>query len=165
MDKAIQILEHEVDNPALGLPDSIFYYISKTTPLVNVDLLIKDHRGRTLLSWRDDKYCGKGWHIPGGIIRFKETFEERIRRVAETELGIAGTVIEFDSEPMAINQIINSRRNIRGHFISLLYRCSVPEDDIPVNRNAGLMRSGDLKWHEFCPLNLIKVHKIYEKHI
>jgi hypothetical protein len=80
---AISVLVKRVPDPSRGLPEEIFYYISRTTPLINVDLLIKDEKGRTLLSWRDDAYAGKGWHVPGGIVRFKESLETRIRRVAE----------------------------------------------------------------------------------
>ena len=78
----------------MGLPDEVFYYISRTTPLVNVDLLIKDENGRTLLSWRNDRYAGKGWHVPGGIVRFKETLETRVQKVAEIEVGVN---ISFES--------------------------------------------------------------------
>ena len=52
------------------------------TPLVNVDLLIKDS-GRTLLTWRDDEFYGPGWHIPGGILGFKERALDRLAKVAE----------------------------------------------------------------------------------
>ena len=51
---AIDVLDRSVTDPGLGLPDEVFYYISRTTPLVNVDLLIKDEIGRVLLAWRDD---------------------------------------------------------------------------------------------------------------
>lgn len=70
---AIGILDKQAPNPSSGLPDELFFYISRVTPMVNVDLLIKDEDGRTLLSWRNDQYAGKGWHLPGGIVRFKET--------------------------------------------------------------------------------------------
>ena len=52
---------------AIGLPEELFLYVSSITPLVNVDLLIKDDRGRALLTWRDDSYYGPDWHVPGGI--------------------------------------------------------------------------------------------------
>ena len=68
---AIKCLKQEVPNPSKGLPDDLFYYISSTTPIINVDLLIKDEKECALLAWRDDQYAGKGWHVPGGIIRFK----------------------------------------------------------------------------------------------
>lgn len=42
--------------------------------MVNVDLLIKNvSSNETLLTWREDEYYGPGWHVPGGIVRFKET--------------------------------------------------------------------------------------------
>ena len=55
---AVQILVDAVPDPNTGLPDEIFYYISRTTPFINVDLLIKDAQGRTLLAWRDDEHAG-----------------------------------------------------------------------------------------------------------
>ena len=78
--EAIKFLKQNVPNPSKGLPEDLFYYISSTTPLINVDLLIKDENGRTLLAWRNDQYIDrKGWHIPGGIVRYKETIEKRKR--------------------------------------------------------------------------------------
>ena len=86
--EAIAILDKETVNPQAGLPDEVFRFVSRITPLVNIDLLIKDDSGRTLLSWRDDRYSGTGWHLPGGIIRFKEAMETRVKKVMESEIGI-----------------------------------------------------------------------------
>ena len=117
--EAIAILDKKIVNPQAGLPDEVFRFVSRTTPLVNVDLLIKDDSGRTLLSWRDDRYSRTGWHLPGGIIRFKETLGTRVKKVAELEIGVE---IKFDPSPIAINQIINEH-DTRSHFISILYKC------------------------------------------
>jgi ADP-ribose pyrophosphatase YjhB (NUDIX family) len=154
----IAVLDKEVENPSLGLPDELFYYVSRITPLVNVDLLIKDEIGRTLLSWRDDQYCGKGWHIPGGIVRFKENFEERIKKVAETEIGAD---IQFNPAPIAINELIIPERDIRSHFVSLLYKCFLPGTFIPENNGLSHKDIGYLEWHDSCPDNLIKFHQKY----
>jgi colanic acid biosynthesis protein WcaH len=154
----ITVLDEEVKNPSAGLPDEVFYYISRITPLVNVDLLIKDEDGRTLLSWRDDQYCGTGWHIPGGIVRFKETFEERIKKVAETEIRAD---IQFDPTPIAVNELIIPERDIRSHFVSLLYKCFLPCTFIPENNGLSRKDIGYLKWHDSCPDNLIKFHQKY----
>jgi colanic acid biosynthesis protein WcaH len=159
---AIAVLDKQVPNPQAGLPDEVFFYISRTTPLVNVDLLIKDEFGRTLLSWRDDQYVGKGWHLPGGIIRFKETLETRVKKVAESEIGAD---IDFDPNPLAINQIIYPDRKIRAHFISLLYKCFLSSTFVPQNKELSMGDNGYFMWHNFCPDNLIEVHKIYRKYI
>lgn len=159
--EAIKLLDKHIPNPSLGLPDELFFFVSRMTPMVNVDLLIKDEKGRILLSWRDYKYDGTGWHVPGGIVRFKENLETRILKVAEEEIGAK---VEFDPVPIAINQII-CNHNTRGHFISMLYNCFLSSKFVP--KNIGLKKEdiGYLKWHSSCPINLIKVHEIYRKYM
>jgi colanic acid biosynthesis protein WcaH len=159
---AIAVLEKEVTNPSAGLPDDLFYYISRVTPLVNVDLLIKDEKGCILLSWRDDSFSGRGWHVPGGIVRFKETFEERVKKVAETEIGYP---IDFDPTPIAINQLIYPEFKSRNHFISVLYKCFIPGTFVPKNAGLSDKDKGYLKWHDKCPDNIISGHRMYRKYI
>ncbi len=160
--EAINLLVRQVPNPSAGLPDEVFYYVSRTTPLVNVDLLVKDENGRTLLSWRSDQYAGTGWHVPGGIVRFKETLETRIQHVALAELGAAVT---FEPLPIAVNEMINPDRDIRGHFISFLYRCCLPSSFVPQNEGRTKHDPGYLMWHALCPDNLIRFHEVYRPYI
>ncbi|MFA6280892.1 MAG: NUDIX domain-containing protein [Candidatus Omnitrophota bacterium] len=160
--KAIAVLSKKAPKPELGLPQELFYYISKTTPLVNVDLLIKDERGRILLAWRDDEHCGKGWHVPGGIVRFKETIEARIKKVAKTEIG---TSISFEKVPLAIIQLIHPELKVRSHFISILYKCFVSGKFVPKNEGLSEKDPGYLKWHDNCPKNILKFHKLYRKYM
>ncbi len=162
LEEAVSILDAAVPDPSSGLPDAVFEYVSRTTPLVNVDLLIKDEHGRTLLAWRDDPYAGTGWHVPGGIVRFKEAREARVLKVAETEIGAA---IRFGSEPIAVNELIHRERGIRGHFISFLYRCFLSREFDPSVRGISPGKAGYLDWHGRCPEDLIRVHEIYRKYI
>jgi len=159
---AIETLERWGAKKADGLPEELFLYISRTTPLVNVDLLIKDENDRTLLAWRDDQYAGVGWHVPGGIVRFKETLETRIEKVAQSEIG---TSVEFDDQPIAINEIILRERDTRGHFISLLYRCSLLGKFSPENNHRTSKDPGYLRWHNSCPIDLLKWHQIYRDYL
>ena len=158
----IKKLESFIKNPKKGLPEEIFLFVSRLTPLVNVDLLIKDEKGRTLLSWRDDQYCGRGWHVPGGIVRVKEKLETRILKVAKEEIGT--TNIKFNPIPIAVNQLI-CQRNDRGHFISILYKCFLPSTFIPKNKGLTNKDVGYLRWHKNCPKDLLKMQEIYKKYI
>lgn len=160
INEAIKFLEKQIVNPSVGLPEKIFLFISKIVPMVNVDLLIKDENGRTLLSWRDDM-CGTGWHLPGGIVRFKENLKKRVQKVAETEIG---TAVEFEPKPIATNEMI-LKQKIRGHFISFLYKCFLSSKYVLKNKGLKETDAGYLKWHDSCPVNLIKVHDIYRKYI
>ena len=74
MPKVNKTLSNE-KNPTKGLSEETFLLISQLTPMVNVELLIQDKNKGTLLTWRHDKFYGPAWHLPGGIIRFKELEE------------------------------------------------------------------------------------------
>jgi len=159
--EAIAFLDRQIPNPSLGLPEEVFLFISRMSPMVNVDLLIKDENTRTLLAWRDDEFSGAGWHVPGGIIRFKEYMKARIQKVAETEIG---AVVEFEPVPIAVNEIILDQ-NTRGHFISFLYKCFLSSKYVPENKGLTDKDNGYLKWHDSCPKNLVNVHEMYRKYI
>jgi len=116
----VEALEAAAGDPRRGLPEDIFLLLSRLTPLVSVDLLIRDDRGRTLLTWRDDEYYGAGWHVPGSIIRFKELAVDRIHACAREELG---AVVSCEPAPVLVAELIDTAERSRGHTISLLYRC------------------------------------------
>ena len=161
--KIINLLESSIKNPSKGLLKKVFFFVSRITPMISVDLLIKNEQNQTLLTWRDDVYYGLGWHIPGGIIRYKETISDRIKAVAKNELGAH---IKFKKEPLAVNEVIIPKRKNRGHSISLLYECALTS---PLDKNLkyekGIPKPGRWAWHNKCPKNIIPVHRMYKKFI
>ena len=159
--QAFAALDAWVADPAGGLPEEFFLFLSRFMPLVNVDLLIQDDRGRTLLTWRQDEVYGAGWHVPGGIIRYKETAEDRIRVTARRELGAE---VAFDPEPVAVEQGIDPDRRERGHFVSLVYRCRLlGSPDPALGYVEGQPQRDQWAWHEGCPPDLIAWQAAYRK--
>lgn len=157
LEQAFSDIRKNVSDPKAGLGESVFQFISTLTPMVNVDLWIKNAAGEVLLTWRSDDFYGPGWHIPGGILRFKEEFAKRVTAVAKQELG---TTVNFDNSPKVIQQVMHSDRDIRGHFVSLLFDCSL--NDPPDDRKqyvVGRPQHGQWSWHDHPPASLIKVHK------
>jgi len=159
--QAFETLDTWVPNPNGGVPEEFFRFLSRFTPIVNVDLLIQDEQRRTLLTWREDDIYGAGWHIPGGIIRYRETAADAIRATALRELG---TDAGFDAEPLTMIQAIEPVRRERGHFISLLYRCRLLGAPAPaLAYSAGQPRRDQWAWHETCPPDLIAVQAEYRR--
>ena len=161
MAKTIHDLESFVDDPHIGLPEPIFRFISRIAPLVNVDLLIKDDSDRTLLTWRDDGYSPLGWHVPGGIVRFKETLAGRTKAVARIE---PGAEVAYDPIPLTMKETIHPSRKERGHFLSLLYSCrlaSQPNEDIRCRDNTP--NRDQWKWYQGCPRNILDVREVYRE--
>lgn len=161
---AIEFLESRTGDARSGLPEDLFLFVTRLTPMVCVDLLIKDTDGRTLLTWREDVYSPPGWHIPGGIIRYKEPAGQRIAAVARTELGAE---VGFEPQPLAISEIIHPQRKTRGHFVALLYRCFLrgPLDEELRFPGGETPRPNQWAWHERCPADLLDVHSIYRDFI
>jgi colanic acid biosynthesis protein WcaH len=158
---AIQVLESWAPDPNRGLPEPLFLLVSKLTPMINVDLVIADDQHRTLLTWRSDDLHGSGWHIPGGIIRYQETMEARIRATARAELGAR---LEFDPAPIAIEQLILPNRYARGHMISIAFRCRLVDSPDPKLRyEGGDPEAGQWAWHLQCPSELIEVQTCYRR--
>ncbi len=159
----IALLEAKAGNPAKGLPEDVFLFASRLVPLINVDLLIKNRTGQTLLAWRDDGCWRPGWHIPGGVIRFRETASDRIRAVAKLELG---ATVNFEKAPLLITEFILPPKKSRSHFISLLYRCSLSGGlDKKRMYRSGDPKPGEWAWHSVCPHNLLSAHCVYRKYI
>ena len=139
----------------MDLPNHLFHYISSITPLVSVELIITTPSNLVILAWRDDGMYGPGWHLPGGVLRHKESLIDRIRYVALHECSIES----FSScDFLQVNQVMNPERDIRGHFISLLFHLTI--DYTPGNINTSFS-NGSLGLFSSAPNNLISQHLIY----
>ena len=159
--KNIDLLESFVQDPSKGLPEDVFLFVTRITVMINVDLLIKNENNQTLLTWRDDSYYSPGWHVPGGIIRYKENIVDRVMAVAKNELGAE---VNFNPVPIAINEVIHETRKNRGHFISILYRCGlVSQPNQSLRCKGALPNKNEWQWHNACPDNMISVHEMYRE--
>jgi ADP-ribose pyrophosphatase YjhB (NUDIX family) len=156
----ISALESTLGDARLGLPEEVFRFVSRITPLINVDLLIQDDHSRTLLTWRDDEFYGPGWHVPGGIIRYKESSADRLRACAREELGAD---VAFEPGPLLVAESIRGKKT-RGHHISLLFRCRLLSPPDEAKRAASdRPSSGQWRWHERCPPDLLEAQHEYAR--
>jgi ADP-ribose pyrophosphatase YjhB (NUDIX family) len=139
----------------VGIGKTLFESISRLTPAVSVELIIKSQDQRSsLLTWRDDELYGPGWHVPGGVVRFKETLTARVEKVLKNEVAASASKIEG---PIGFHEIFNEKRDKRGHFICFVYKV-ILVDDPPFRTKAqdGVITSGSWRWFAKCPDNLIE---------
>ena len=163
INKCIKIIENSIKDPTKGLPEDIFLFLTRLSPLINVDLLIKNPQNQTLLTWRQaGESYGPGWHVPGGIIRYKESMYERIEKVAQLEFGAK---IHYEKTPILVNEIIRCpERKNRGHFISFLFDCQlISQLDEQLHHSVGEPQSEEWMWHKECPVDIIPVHLMYKE--
>lgn len=150
-----------------GLGTELFHFVSSLTPIVNVDLLVYNSKGQFLLAMRDDPHCGKGWHVPGGCVRFKETFDTRIREVAKKELNL--TEFTYGKEPMKVFEIMweKDQRKLeyedeRAHFVTMVYKCYAPDSYIIDNQDKKETDAGYIRWFDKLPDDLLEIQNCYK---
>jgi len=159
---ALEVVMNSISDPTAGLPEAVFRFVSGITPMVNVDLLILDPHQGVLLTWRPTGNYPAGWHLPGGIIRVKESFQNRVEQVARTELGVG---ISECIGPIDINQMIHPEAKTRVHFVSLLYRVTISETLDEKNRSRDVdPLGGQWAWHKKWPHDLYGPQSIYRRH-
>ncbi len=165
---AIDVLRKARFDARGGLPEDLFLLVSSLTPLPNVDLLIADEAGRLLLSRRNDQIFGKGWHIPGGCIRFGESMVQRVQATARAELGCE---VLCDPEPTAVCDVFrepNQEReypNERCHHLAILFRCKLPDGYVIDNHDLTEDDPGYLKWFSAIPDDMLNVHDVYSDYL
>lgn len=156
--------QHGID-PQKGLGEELFLAVSSLTPIVNIDLLVYNDRGQFLLTKRDDPHCGKGWHVPGGCVRFRESFDERIRKVAQAELGL--TAFTYNPEPIKVFEIFSTgerpiaNQNERAHFVTLVFRCKANTTYKIDNKDRKEDEAGYIKWFNKLPEDLLNIQYCY----
>ena len=69
------------------LSRELFLTVVASTPLVSIDLVVRDPGGRFLVGMRTNPPAQGFWFAPGGRIRKDETLDAAFRRITEAELG------------------------------------------------------------------------------
>ncbi|MCC6302652.1 MAG: GDP-mannose mannosyl hydrolase [Gammaproteobacteria bacterium] len=71
--------------PPLGREE--FSQVVRLTPLVSIDLVVRDAARRLLLGLRENRPARGFWFVPGGRIAKNERLEAAFRRISRMELG------------------------------------------------------------------------------
>ncbi len=69
------------------LSEDTFSTVIKSTPLVSIDLVVKNKQGHALLGRRLNKPAKDYWFVPGGRIQKDESLSDAFKRLTHDELG------------------------------------------------------------------------------
>lgn len=78
----------------MHLSDQEFLEVITRTPLVSIDLVVRDPKNRILLGRRINEPAKGKWFVPGGRIRKGENLEDAFQRVCLTEIKESHTKSE-----------------------------------------------------------------------
>lgn len=70
------------------LDPAVFRTVVENTPLISIDLIVKNARGEVLLGLRQNRPAKNSWFVPGGRIFKDESFADAFQRIGREELGL-----------------------------------------------------------------------------
>lgn len=72
----------------MWLSIDLFKNIVANTPLISIDLIVKNDKGQVLLGQRQNRPAQGFWFVPGGRVRKNESLDNAFIRLTQEELGI-----------------------------------------------------------------------------
>ena len=119
------------------LPAKLFATIVEHTPLISIDLIVRNENGEVLLGERLNAPAKGYWFTPGGRIYKNETLAQAFERITQAELGhsylitdanFLGTFEHFYDDSFVDEQIST-------HYVVLAYSLSLPtnHNSFPTN--------------------------------
>ncbi len=132
------------------LDTSEFSQIIKNTPLISIDLIVKNNQNEVLLGKRSNNPAKGFWFTPGGRIYKDESIEDAFRRISKDELGTKFNI--SDAKFLGVFQhfyddnVFNNK--FSTHYIVLAF-------EIETSKKLGLDRIQHLgqKWFKKDTLN------------
>ena len=124
---------HIEDNHILNIIDA--------TPLVSVDLIIKNHKKEVLLGKRVNRPAQGYWFTLGGRVLKNETIQSAIKRIGKLELDII-----IDTNPKFIGVFEHLYEDsifddVSTHYVNLAYEIEVSGlEDLPEDQH------NDYRW-------------------
>lgn len=70
------------------LDNQTFATIIDATPLISIDLVVKNKHGQALLGFRTNRPAQQYWFVPGGRILKNESMKAAFSRLCRDELGL-----------------------------------------------------------------------------
>ena len=104
---------------------------------------------------------GWRWHLPGGIIRFREQMIRRVEKVATSECCIIPKNI---TGPIEYFESIDILQKERSHFITFIFSCQVDIQKTELTFGKDWLTNLEKgKFFKFFPEEMIPLHHKYKK--
>jgi colanic acid biosynthesis protein WcaH len=113
----------------MKLSNEEFSHVINVTPLVAIDLILRNQQGQVLLGQRRNRPAQGYWFVPGGRIMKNERLLDALKRIAYTELGIelrSGQMIgTFDH---LYDENVFGLADVTTHYVTIAYQVEIESD-------------------------------------
>jgi len=109
----------------MWLPDETFKSLIQHTPLISIDLIVRNEKGEVLLGKRINAPAKGYWFVPGGRVRKNETLDDAFVRLVKEELGIESGITRENAKFLGVFEHFYEDcifgNNVSTHYIVLGY--------------------------------------------
>jgi colanic acid biosynthesis protein WcaH len=112
------------------LPKEQFLSVIANTPLVSIDLIIRNPSGAILMGRRINEPAKDFWFVPGGRIYKNEDLEDAFKRICIDELGVVLTIAQARLFGVFTHKYQTNALGIAGvttHYVVLAYDLGIPD--------------------------------------
>jgi colanic acid biosynthesis protein WcaH len=138
------------------LEKELFSSIIENTPLISIDLVIKNSENKILLGKRINKPAKNSWFVPGGRIFKDETIENAFQRITKDEIGktynISNAHFKGVYQHFYDDNVFND--NFSTHYIVLGFQLVIKEE-----LSLGTIQHEKYKW--FTQDELLNSEDVY----
>jgi colanic acid biosynthesis protein WcaH len=130
--------------PPTFLPREQWLEVVARAPLVSIDLVVRDARGRVLLGLRRNEPARDFWFVPGGVIRKNERLDDAFARITRNELGVA--LPRAEAKLLGVYEHLYDSNfaeapGIGTHYVVVALACNAPDAlSLPAEQH------GDWRW-------------------
>ncbi|NNH76960.1 GDP-mannose mannosyl hydrolase [Acinetobacter sp. ANC 5380] len=113
----------------MWLTDETFKSIIQHTPLISIDLIVRNEKGEVLLGKRVNAPAKGYWFVPGGRVRKNETLDNAFVRLVKEELGIASGITRADAKFLGVFEHFYDDcifcKDISTHYVVIAYEIKI----------------------------------------
>lgn len=113
----------------MWLPDETFKSVIQHTPLISIDLIVRNGVGEVLLGKRVNAPAKGYWFVPGGRVRKNEILDDAFIRLVREELGIDSGITRADAKFLGVyehfynDNVFDSE--VSTHYVVLGYELTL----------------------------------------
>ena len=110
------------------LPINTFKTVVESTPLVSIDLIVRNSNNQILLGKRVNRPAQNNWFVPGGRILKDESFDTAFERLIKVELSLQNTDANFLGVYQHFYEDNFSEGEFTTHYVVLAYEIKFDGD-------------------------------------
>ncbi len=109
---------------------------------VDVNPVIVTSEGKIVLAKRRKGLVGGGrWHLPGGRVQYKETFETTLKRVAFAKTNLKVELFYPSLKESLVGIYDDPERDPREHVVSIAFLCKIVDGEGKPGANVDAVKS------------------------